>query len=170
MSDPNEEKNISETEEIKETAPPETGTCVSCQGKCKEYLEGWQRAKADLANHRKDEVKRFEEMAQYIAAGLIQDLLPVLDSFDLALGHTADKEMERGIILIRSQFLEILKRRGIEEIHVKKGEAFNPEQHESIGEMASTEPAGTIAEEAQKGYMLQGRVIRPARVKIAKEK
>lgn len=141
---------------------------TACKKESTEYLDGWQRAKADYANYRKDEARRFEDMARFVVAGLIEDLLPVLDSFDLALGHPLPKEAEHGMLLIRSQIGEVMKKRGVEEIAVKAGEPFNPELHESIGEVATEHPSGTIAEVAQKGYLLRGKVLRPARVRIAK--
>lgn len=141
-----------------------------CETERKEYLEGWQRAKADFINYRKDEGKRFGEMAVFVNAGFIQEVLPVLDSFNLALSHGLAPETEKGILLIRSQLEEVLKKRGLEEIKVAPGENFNPEKHESIGEIESDLPEGKIAEEIQKGYLFQGKVLRPARIRIAKEK
>ena len=141
-----------------------------CEKEKKEYLEGWQRAKADFLNYKKDEGKRLEDIAKFIAAGLIQDILPILDSFDLALGHDLTKESEKGILLIRSQFEDILKRRGLEQIKTEPGEQFNPERHESMGEVKSEHPEGTIAEIVQKGYVFRERVIRPVRVRLAKSK
>ncbi len=134
----------------------------------KEYLDGWQRAKADLINYKKDEGKRFEEMAQFVSAGTMQELLPVLDSFDMAMAHGMAPDTEKGILLIRSQLTDVLKKKGIEEIAVSAGEAFNPSMHESMGEAESEHPAGTIAEVIQRGYALAGRVIRPARVRLSK--
>lgn len=139
-----------------------------CNKEKKEYLEGWQRAKADFINYKNEEGKRFEDMARFVTAGLIQETLPVLDSFELALGHGLPPELEKGVLLIRSQFLDILKKRGLEELEVKTGEEFNPERHESIGEVGSEVPAGFIAEEVQKGYLLRGRILRPARVRLSK--
>lgn len=139
-----------------------------CELKCKEYLEGWQRAKADFINYKNDEGKRFEDMGRFVTSGLIHDILPVLDSFDLAFQYKMPPEMERGALLIRSQFEDVLKKRGFEEIAVAKNEVFNPEKHESIGEMESDAPEGAIAEVVQKGYFLRGRVLRPARVRLAK--
>ena len=140
-----------------------------CNEERKEYLDGWQRAKADHINYKKDEGKRFEDMARFISAGLIQDLLPALDSFDLALGHGLAPELEKGVLLIRSQLLDILKKRGLEVMNTE-GQKFNPEFHESVGETESDMGEGMIVEEIQKGYILRGNVIRPARVRIAKQK
>src|SRR3989344_4895552 len=115
----------------------------------------------------KEEGKRFEEFAKFANADLIADIVQALDSFDLALGHEMPKDVERGIILIRSQLEDMLRKRGLEVIHAK-GERFDPALHESVGEVETEEPEGMVVEELQKGYRLGGKVIRPARVKIAK--
>ena len=142
----------------------------TCESEKKEYLDGWQRAKADYINYKKDEGKRFEDMARYVSGGLIHDILPVLDSFDLALGHGLPKEAERGILLVRSQLEDVLKKRGLAEIEAVSGANFNPEIHESIGEVESEYSSGAIAEVVQRGYRLRGGVLRPARVRISKHK
>lgn len=137
----------------------------------KEYLDGWQRAKADFINYKKDEGKRAEELMRFASGALIGELLVVLDSFDLALagpGAHAGAD-ERGMHLIRSQLEDVLRRHGLEGIAASPGDAFNPEKHEAIGEETSDLPDGSIAAVLQKGYVLRGRVIRPARVKTAKK-
>lgn len=141
-----------------------------CETERKEYLDGWQRAKADHINYRKEEGKRMEDMARFVIAGLVQEMLPVLDSFDLAVGHGLPPDLEKGVLLIRSQFEDILRKRGIEQIKVKPGDRFNPEMHEAVGEMDGEHPPGTIAEEVQRGYLFRERVLRPVRVRIIKEK
>ena len=134
----------------------------------REYLEGWQRAKADHINYKKDEAKRLEDIARFASGSLIQDILPVLDSFDLALPHAMTHETEKGVLLIRSQLMDVLKKRGLEEIAVKSGDEFEPERHESIGAIESDLPVGVIAEEVQKGYTLHERVLRPSSVRLSK--
>ena len=148
----------------------ETNKLEKCEKEKKEYLEGWQRAKADFINYKKDEGKRLEDVARFITAGLIQEILHVLDSFDLAVGHELSKDTERGVLLIRSQFEDVLKRRGLEQIKTEAGDRFNPERHESMGETVSKHPEGTVAEVVQKGYIFRERVIRPVRVRLAKNK
>lgn len=140
---------------------------AQCRGEKQEYLDGWQRAKAEFINYKKDEGKRMEEMGQFVRIRLVENFLPVLDSFDLALGEGIGKEVEQGIMLIRSQLEDILKKHGLEATVVMPGEAFDPERHESIGEAGSGFPPGVIAEVSQKGYMIRGRLIRPARVKLS---
>lgn len=153
-----------------ETKQKESTDLEKCEKEKKEYLEGWQRAKADFINYKKDEGRRLEDMAKFITAGFVQDILPVLDSFDLALGHDLSKESEKGILLIRSQFEDVLKKRGLEQIKTEPGDKFNPEIHESIGEVESEHPEGVIGEIVQKGYTFRERVIRPVRVRLAKGK
>jgi molecular chaperone GrpE len=179
----NDKKDAEKGEEV-EFLPEEDGDAVDlaakikkltaqlrqCGEERKEYLEGWQRAKADYINYRKDEGKRFEDMARFVTAGLIQEILPVLDSFSLALSHGLAPEEQKGVLLIRSQLMDILKKRGVEELVVRVGDTFSPEKHESVGEIESELPAEVIAQELQKGYMFNGRVLRPARVRIAKAK
>lgn len=139
-----------------------------CEIERKEYLEGWQRAKADYINYKNEESKRFEDLSRFVTASLLMELLPVLDSFDLALAHGLPQELERGVVLIRSQLENVLRKKGAEVVQVKPGEDFSPERHESIGEIESDFEVGKLVEEIQKGYTFHGRVLRPARVKISK--
>lgn len=140
----------------------------NCEAERKEYLEGWQRAKADFVNYKNAEGKRMEDMARFVIAGLIQDTLPVLDSFDLALSHNLPADVEKGVLLIKSQFEDILKKRGLDEVKVRPGEEFDPEKHEALGEMESEVTPGKIAEVVQRGYLFREKVLRPARVRISK--
>ncbi len=167
VADTEEENNLPDlqkkTKKIKEDLK-------RCEAEKREYLEGWQRAKADHINYRRDENKRFSDMAIFATADFIQEVLPVLDSFDLAFNHNLAPEIEKGIFLIRSQLEDVLKRKGLEQIKTKAGDEFNPEWHESIGEVESDLPEGKIAEVVQKGYSFQDKALRPTRVKIAKSK
>ena len=140
-----------------------------CETEKREYLDGWQRAKADLINYKKDEAKRFENLVRFAAEGVIAEVVQVLDSFDLALEHPMPKDLERGIILIRSQLEDILRRRGLEVLQ-SKGQHFDPAVHEAVGEVETDGEEGLVAEELQRGYLLSGKVLRPARVKISKRK
>lgn len=135
----------------------------------REYLEGWQRAKADLINYKKEESRRFDGFLKFAAEGLIAELLPALDSFDLALQQGMTKEVEKGIVMIRSQLEDILRRRGLE-VFQPLGQKFDPAIHESLGEVEADGEEGTVAEVLQPGYLLAGKLLRPARVKITKRK
>lgn len=144
-----------------------------------EYLDGWRRAKADLINYKKDELKRLEEVARFGSESLILELISILDDFDLALA-TLEKEpasakasagqgdpTTKGLYMIRSRFEDILKRRGLERIEVKVGDKFDPNYHEAVTTITGGEE-GAVAEEIETGYKLHGKVIRPSRVKVFK--
>ncbi len=140
-----------------------------------EYLAGWQRERADLLNHKKDEVERMKELMAYATEEFLLRMFPILDNLNLAIQAVAKKmpenEKEKGIaqgfLQIGSQIQEFLKSQGIEE--VKTEGKFNPEFHESIQEVeANGKESGTIIEVAEKGYTLGSKLLRPAKVKIAK--
>lgn len=134
-----------------------------CKKEKEDYLHGWQRAKADFVNARKDEEKRRAEFVRLSNQFLLTDILPVFDSFELALRNSNDK----GVYMIKNQMKDILKGYGLEEIKAE-GKKFSPEFHESVEEVESKEKSGEVVEEIQKGYTLHGKVLRPARVKISK--
>lgn len=142
---------------------------AKCQKERDEYLDGWKRAKADLINYKKDEAKRFETIAKFANESLIRDLIIVLDSFDLALS-ALEKEgkAEKGVYLIRAQMEDILKQNGLERVIVSVGQPFDPALQEAIAEIESDKPSGTVVEEVERGYLLRGKLMRPARVKVAK--
>lgn len=137
-----------------------------------EYLNGWKRAKADLINYQKEEMARMEEAVKYGNEGLMRELIAVMDSFDLALAITKGREgtpETEGLARIRSQLEQLLKDYGLEPIHAM-GEQFNPAFHEAVGEVESEKSAGTVLEEVSRGWKLYTKVVRPARVRVAKQK
>jgi molecular chaperone GrpE len=136
-----------------------------------EYLNGWQRAKADFANYKKEERERFDEVFKYSGKEMMNELITVLDSFDLALA-TLEKNgpVEKGIYMIRAQFGDVLKRRGLEKIVCKPGDKFDPSVHEAIAEIDSELPAGSVVNEIEAGYRLFEKVLRATRVTVSKDK
>lgn len=151
-----------------------------CQKKSEEYLSGWQRERADFANYKKDEAKLREDIKFYTKSKIIYEFLNIFDNFDLALKHMppdlSENNWAKGIMHIRQQFEMILKGEGVEEIK-SIGEKFDPTLHEALEETETEgKEGGIILEELQKGYKLvldrdrglDGRVIRPSKVKISK--
>lgn len=123
-----------------------------------EYLNGWKRAKADLANFRKETEQAITKLADVLRVELLKSLLPVVDSFE-----ESAKSKAEGLAEIRSLFLLTLKKDGLEEIKVEPGEEFNPEIHEAVdGE------GERIGEIVRKGYRYKDYIIRPAKVKLNK--
>lgn len=136
-----------------------------------EYAQMLQRLQADFENYKKRIEKEKKDFAQYISAELVAKLLPVLDSFELALKNKgADEDFVKGIELIYSQFFGMLQKTGLQKIDAL-GKRFNPEQHEALLAAEDIKADGNIIlEELQKGYMFNGIVIRTAKVKVSKPK
>ena len=170
MTDENDEINEKDTEfETDEDIVEETGLndklkklreeLKICHKEKADYLAGWQRAKADFINARRDEDKLRGEFAKYSAEKVLMEMLVIADS----LGLSGNAECK----LISNQLKEILKREGVVEIEAK-GIIFNPMYHEALGEVETKnkDEDGVILEELQKGYMMYDRVLRPSKVKI----
>ncbi len=170
----NDIKKENKKEEKKEESNVQT-ECSSCDYDCEkqrdEYLDGWKRAKADLINYKKDESKRFEAIVKFANEVIVKDLITVLDSFDLALvtlGGDEESKMQKGLYLIRQQLEDIMRLSGLERVIISVGQPFDPSLQEAVASVESDKPSGTIIEEVEKGYSLHGKIIRPARVKVAK--
>ena len=137
-----------------------------------EYLNGWKRARADFVNYKKNESARLEKAKRTEKKKHILELIEVLDNFQLA-----EKNMDKdrvnenylsGFMTIKKQLVNILKSNGVEEIN-STGEEFDPNLHEAV---AMVEKEGVdsekVIEEVRKGYLLDGELLRPAKVKVAK--
>lgn len=168
---------IKEDDEVKGGDPRERinklkERLVICEREKKEYLEGWQRSKAELINYKREEERKLHDWREKLENNLIHEFLSVMDSFDLALAGMNRKhlgvEVERGFVLIQSQFNEIMRRMGVEAMHTV-GTPFDPLLHEAIEEIDSSDHGpGRVIEELQKGYVRHGKVLRPARVKVTR--
>ncbi len=127
------------------------------------YLENWRRAEADFENYKKRVDQERAESARFAGMSLIINLLPVLDDLDRALMAIPDKlahlSWTEGIRLIQRKLLAILESQGVAEVKAL-GETFDPSIHEAVGQAAGKE--GEVVQEAQKGYTLHGRLVRPA--------
>jgi molecular chaperone GrpE len=136
--------------------------------KIQELISLLQHLQADFENFRKRTEIEKQEYAKFACKEMILDLLPLLDNFELSLKHTSkNQEFVKGIELVYAQFLDILEKKGLKAISAL-GEKFNPEQHEALMQEESKKPSGTIIEEFQKGFSLNGKIIRPSKVKVAK--
>jgi len=133
--------------------------------KSEEYLNNWKRSAADLINYKKGELERAGLLVSYAREDVFLNLLPVIDSIYLAAGAFG----KDGFAPVQKQIEEFLKKEGIEEIKAID-EPFSPETMESIGECAVSDTAqpGVVGEELQKGYKIGEKIIRPAKVKVAK--
>lgn len=128
----------------------------------------YKRLQADFANFRRRNEKEREELSSVVLQGLIKDLLPIIDNFEraLAVEGTAGTPLHDGISMVYNQLMESLKKNGLEVIKAA-GEKFDPNFHQAVMRVQDPEKEDdTIEEEFQKGYMVQGRVIRPSMVKV----
>ncbi len=133
-----------------------------------EYLDGWQRSRAELVNYKKDETKRLEDMMKFANGALIRELIMVIDNFELAImAMERQGDVEKGIYLIKAQLEDILKQHGLEKMAVTVGDQFDPSRHEAVASVASELGSNSIVEEVERGYYLHGKLIRPSRVKVA---
>jgi len=142
-----------------------------CQKQRDEYLAGWQRARADLLNYKKEEMERFEQVLKFAGEEFVLKVLPILDNFNLIEKKIQEdlKEDEniKGVLQLKKQIEDFLKSQGVEEI--KCGEKFDPNFQEAVETIEKEEgESGTILEEIQKGYTINGRILRPAKVKVIK--
>jgi len=143
-----------------------------CQKQKDEYLAGWQRSKADFLNYKKEEAERVKEIIKYANSELILKILPVLDNFDLVKkelpDHLNNNEYLKGVFRIKHQLQDFLKNQGVEVIDCL-GKNFDPNFQEAIEEIEGRDKEpGIVVEEVQKGYIIDGKVLRPAKVKISK--
>ncbi len=141
------------------------------ESKIAELTSGWQRTQADFLNFKKQAADERLKLISSAGADIVEQLLPVLDHFQLAAKHLP-KELEtdnwaQGIKQIEKQFENILFENGLARID-SVGQEFNPQIHEAVEEIESDKPAGTVVEEILSGYRYAGEVLRPAKVKVAK--
>lgn len=143
----------------------------ACSKERTEYLAGWQRAKADYVNLQKDMSAKHGESIQLTIGRVVGDIIPVMDSFELAMANkdlwnTTPENWRRGVEHIYSQLKRALEDQGLEEICPK--EEDNVEfQHHAVVETVLTDKKGSdgkVSAVLQKGYSLNGKVLRPAKV------
>ena len=130
------------------------------------------RSAADFDNARKRLAKEREDFLKFALEGFIRDLLPVVDHFELALSHldACDdkiKPVRDGFVLIQKQWAGFLAEHGLKRIETL-GQHFDPHVHEAVGQIISPDrEEGIVLEEMLAGYLLNGKLLRPAKVKIS---
>lgn len=137
-----------------------------------EYLDGWQRSRAEFANYKKRVDREQAQIQQVVAGNIIKCFLEILDDLDRALKKRPQGDegasWAAGIELIYRKFLSILEAEGVKVMDVE-GKTFDPNLHEAISETdVPGYESGQIVEEIHKGYMIGDRVLRPALVRVAK--
>ena len=133
-----------------------------------EGVERMKRLQADFENFRRRTRHEKEELSNMVVQDFIKDLLPMLDNFDRAMAaETTDgAKFQQGVAMIYNQLAEILKNKGLEKIDTSDAK-FDPNFHQAVMRVENPDLEDeSIAMELQKGYMVKGKVIRPAMVQV----
>ncbi|MCI0548782.1 MAG: nucleotide exchange factor GrpE [Candidatus Rokubacteria bacterium] len=129
------------------------------------------RSVAEFDNARKRAARDREDYTRFATEGLVRDLLPVLDNFDRALSAARSDPgaaaWTAGVELIQRELLRVLEKAGVMPFS-SIGEPFTPERHEAVARVPATgQPDMTVVGETARGYLMHGRVLRPAMVTVA---
>jgi molecular chaperone GrpE len=147
-----------------------------CEKEKQDYMNGWQRERADFVNFKKTCEKEKFETIKFANENLISELLPVLDSFEMAFANKeawekADKNWRIGVEYIHSQLLKILKENGLEELN-PLNDKFSPMNHvaDEMRDVKEESQNGVIVEVKKKGWSLNGRIVVAPKVVVGEFK
>jgi len=157
------------SEETRSAVQPIEGELGKLRAERDSLVDRVARLQAEFENARKRAVREQQEYRDFALSDAIKTLLPVIDSFDLALQSSTEKsELRNGVELINKQLHDALGKLGLKQIPAK-GEPFDPRFHEAI-EMVDTNEVEDqhIIDELQRGYKLKERLVRPAMVRVAR--
>jgi molecular chaperone GrpE len=162
--------------------PVEPGTVTAEQleelkqraAKAQENWDRLLRTTADFDNYKKRVTREKQDAIKFANESLLQKLIPVLDTFDMALAALqngqadAVKSLKAGITMVHQQLKSALTEAGLEEVDAA-GKQFDPNLHEAISQKETSEvPEGQVVEQVRKGYKLRERLLRPASVIVSK--
>jgi len=141
------------------------------QRQAAEHLALAQRVQAEWENFRKRAVRDAEDQRKRAAEGLVSGLLPVIDNLERAIDHTTAggdiRELLAGVEMVHRQLIDVLGKAGLKGLD-PFGQPFDPANEQAVGQKEDPEvPEGTVVEVYQKGYELNGRVVRPAMVVVS---
>jgi len=138
-----------------------------------EYLTLLQRERADFLNYKKDEFERFTKSRTSAVERIVEDLLPVLDAYDMAFSNReawekVEVNWRTGVEYIHQQLLKVLADNGVMPIEVKVGDVFDSNIHEPVENLDTSDVSKdhTVARVTQSGYKMGERILRPARIKV----
>lgn len=158
-------------EGVVEDAPAEADPAAEVEALKQQLAESAERMKrlqADFENFRRRTRQEKEELSNMVVQDFIKDLLPMIDNFDRAMAAEATDaaQFQQGVEMIYKQLDEVLKGKGLEKIETAEAK-FDPNFHQAVMRVENPDlEDDTIAMELQKGYMVKGKVIRPAMVQV----
>ena len=164
-----------EPESGEEPSPGPEAQLEALRAELDQTQDRFVRLQAEFDNFRRRSLKERQESLQYGHQNLVKDLLATVDNLERALGHSAEdassdaESVVQGIELVKRELLGALGKHGVKVIEPQE-EAFDPTYHEAMGQLphASLAP-NTVVEVLQKGYMINDRMLRPARVLVARK-
>jgi molecular chaperone GrpE len=148
---------------------------AQAEAQASEYLDGWQRARAEFANYRRREQVRREQADSEVAARVLGHFLPVLDDLERAFSSVppdvrGDSWVE-GLSLVAQKMLAGMEKEGVTPMSVEPGDEFDPNYHMAVLHSPCADyDAGQVAAVLQRGYMIGDRVLRPAMVQVSSER
>lgn len=162
------EEQLEESQEVEEVE--EVDEVAALEQQLAEEQNKYLRLLADFDNYRRRQTQEAENMRKYRAQSVISDLLAVIDNFDRALATTVESQdaiaLKEGVEMVQRTLMEALVKEGLEVIEAID-QPFDPNIHQAVMTGADSEKeSGIVLQELQKGYMLNGRVIRPAMVQV----
>lgn len=159
-----------EEHQVELAAPPESDAATELEKELEDVRDLARRKQAEFENFRKRVERERAEMSSYASAGVLTELLPVLDNLERAIEASeagSDDSFREGVQIICRQFREVLNKQGLEEITALH-RPFDPHFHEAVGRVETDDhPDGTVLEIYQKGYRLKERLIRAAMVTVS---
>ena len=170
------EQQVEAADDLTEVTPEER-ICQLEEALAAKELEAsanWDRLlreRADLENFKKRASREKEELLNYGVKSLIEEVLPVVDNLERALEHANEDGLPalvEGIRMTHSMLMTALKKYGVSVVDAECGSAFDPAFHQAMSQVETDEqPANTIVQQFQKGYLLKERLLRPAMVTVA---
>jgi molecular chaperone GrpE len=170
--DDQHEVAVSEEEAAASELEADLARLSQLQSERDEYLDTLRRVQAEFENYRKRVIKEQTALVDRATGGLVEQLLPVLDSFELALknfdaaGGQDTESVRKGVELVYAELLGVLEKAGLSRVEAE-GKPFDPNVHEAVmQEDGDGEPV--VTDVLRTGYTLKGRVLRPAMVKVSR--
>jgi len=139
-----------------------------------EFRERLLREAADFENYKKRAARERQDSVTYANENLLQKLIPILDTFEMALAATASdgssaQSLQAGVLMVYNQLKSTLAEAGLEEIDAR-GKVFDPNLHEAVSQQESADVAeGQVMQQIRKGFKFRNRLVRPAGVIVAKK-
>ncbi len=158
-----------EGEQARTAEPPLEEQLARAESSLAEMQDAFLRAKAEIENLRRRAQEDLANAHKYAIENFAQALLPVKDSLEMALQvETPSVEsLREGVDMTLKQLSSAFERNRVTEVNPKPGDRFDPDRHQAISMVPSTQPSNTVVNVLQKGYMIADRLLRPALVTVA---